>query len=288
MTYPFRLRRAAPTDKAAVIDIAKAIDPYDYIPDEYDHMMTVNPPEGLYVAEQDGTVIACHYVQFPGPGDAYLMAMRLSPACQGKGLGTLLCRAQIDQARSLGGENIYLLSKAENIPAHRTVAKNGFENLGEWVVYDGINPVELPAPVKARAGRPQDMLRVMRFRQEHEGGALSGVIAARHEPYAVKTLRDSDWEPARMAVCETSSALQGLMLYHVADDRLLVRRLEGTPEAAADLLAYAAAESRKAGCTEWCFSLPKASAPLLAPLKLDALTAFKAYVFCLPAGKELT
>ncbi|HEY3367542.1 MAG TPA: GNAT family N-acetyltransferase [Symbiobacteriaceae bacterium] len=285
MTYPFLLRRATPADRNAVTAIVEAFDPHDWVRDEFDTMLTVKPPAGLFVAEQAGQVFACHSVEFPGPGDAYLSAMRLHPSYQGKGLGTLLCRAQVEQVRAAGGENIFLLSKVTNTPAHQTVAKNGFENRGEWVVYDGLNPVALPDPKKARPGRPQDLVKVLRFRHEQETGTLGSVIASSYSAWVVKTLRDSDWNPERMAVVEGGKTLEGLMLYNIHDGRLLIRRLEGTPAAAADLLAYAARESARHECKAWSIGLPKSAEPLLAPLNLDPEAAFYPYVFCLCSGK---
>ncbi len=289
MRYPFTMRRATPADREAVVGLCRSIWPDDWVPFAYDDFMEEAEPSGLYLAEQEGRLIGCYHLSITPTGDAHFSAMRIDPNVQGRGFGKLFCRAQVEQARNVRAGNIYLISMVDNPKAHRTVEKNGFENLGEWVIYDDLKEVRSPGAVRrARPVRPEDLPRVREMLAGLDAGALGSVISSETSPWAVQTVREVDWNVERMAVVDGEGGLEGLMLLGLdGEGGLIVRRLEGTPEAAADLLAYAAREMERQGLTAWNFSLPTRCEPLLAPLGLDPAKAFRAYVFCLPAGKAL-
>lgn len=284
--YPFAIRRATTADKPAVVAIARAFEEDDWVIAAYDALVSVPEPQGLYVAEADGRVVACYNLEVAAPGSVYFSAMRVDPNYRGKGFGSLFCRAQVEQARAVAPGDIYLLSVLDNVPAHRTVQKNGFERLGEWCAYAEVVPRDLGAPTRARAATPADIALVRAAQQAQAADRMAGVIAA-GTGYAIRTLTEADLDPACMAVVGGPGVLEGYVRYEVVEDFLLVSLLEGTPEAAADLLAFAAAAGAQAGVRAWEAGLRRESEPLLQAWGLDPDTAWRAYAFCMPAGKPL-
>lgn len=291
MAYPFIVRRAVPGDREAVALIARAIAPDDWVPGAFDQFMAEQPPGGLYVAEQNGRVIGYYHLTLTERGDAHFSAMRMDPAVQGQGLGSLFCKAQVEQALQEGASPIYLLSLLENLPAHRTVGKNGFANLGEWVLYEqlpqqvtggggGTSPGEAALLSNgARQAASADGLRLTELRRRLAGDLLESVIAAPDSLWTLQTLIDADWQPQGWWVVDGGDGLAGAMLLTGAGSDLNIRRLEGTPAAAAELLAAAVAEVRRGGYQHLGASLPARCEPLLQPLRPNPATAFRGYVF---------
>lgn len=282
---PFAMRRATPADREAVVALSRAVNPDDFIAHVYDFWMGGDGPDGLYLAEQEGRLVGCYALEFHGPGQAYFLAMRIHPEAQGKGIGSLFCRAQVEQALSVGAEDIYLFSVLDNQRAHRTVAKNGFVNRGAWLVYDAVK--ELPASLPtggARWATAADAEAIARFRQERSDGALDGVIASPYTGWAIRTEEPGEWDLAQTALVEGADGLAGVMLLRPSEEDLLVRWLDGSPAAVADLLGLACAQR---GELPLSLSLPLAREPLLAPLGLDPEAAFRAYVFHFPRGAQL-
>lgn len=64
--------------------------------------------------------------------DYELAKLAVSPEARGKGIGTLLCRAAVDKARSLGARRLFLESNTLLRPAIRTYRKLGFEELADY------------------------------------------------------------------------------------------------------------------------------------------------------------
>lgn len=285
-TTDFLMRRATPDDKAEVVALCKAINEHDFIPDAYDSWMTYTGPEGFYVAEQAGRIVACFCLEFHAPGQAYLLAMRIHPDVQGKGFGTRFCQMQVEYVRSLGVQEVYLLSVLDNHRAHRTVEKNGFSSRGAWLVYDALTDLPaLPAAQRARWATPDDHGQIERFRTARNPVMPCDVISSRWTCWAVVTPSPVDWELANTAVVEGEGGLEGLMLLSETEAGLLIRWLDGTPHAAADLLAFAVERMAERGLPEMAISLPMSAEPLLAPLMLNPANAFRAYVFHLAFDK---
>lgn len=279
-SYPFRIRAATPADKETVVRIARSFDPDDWVPYEYDNMLKdAAERHGLFVAEVEGQVVGCYAMEFSSATDAYFMAMRLDPAVQGKGLGSLLCRAQVEQAAGLGARQIYLLSNVENRAAHRTVEKNGFVNLGAYSVWAMDRIPALPAPRWSRPARGSDLPAV---EQMLAGSAVSGadaVICIPESPWVVRTLTNEVWNPANLFVTGGEAGLEGFLAWSVAGPYLVIRRLEGSPEAAADLLAAAVAEAVRQECKGIDIGLSARCEPLLRPLGLTEQQRHPQFVF---------
>lgn len=279
MTAPFSIRRAVPDDRQAITAICHAIDPKDWVPSNFDQLVAGPEPAGLYVAEHEGRIIGLYNLELPVPGEAYFSAMRIDPALQGKGLGSAFCGAQVEHARTYGLNPCYLFSVVGNLPAHRTVMKNGFEMLGEWIVWGALPTVSFdPALDRARPATPADMEQVHAFLARHRAGSpLDQVICAPTSPWMVCTVRESDWAPEHLVLVEGREGLEGLMLLAFTQEDLIIRVLEGTPEAAHHLLAHAV--GRRGSLPYWTLGLPARCEPLLAPLGLEPSGEFRAYVF---------
>ncbi len=279
-TATLHVRRATPADREAVIALSRAVSAHDFIEYGFDDWVAYAEPDGFFVAEQDGRMIGCYCLEFHAEGQAYFFAMRIHPGAQGKGIGTEFCRLQVEQARAAGAREIYLLSVLENLRAHRTVEKNGFVNCGAWLVYDELKQIPPQPPVeRARWATVDDGPAIERFRRARSNGLLDGVIASRHSGWAVVTEGPEDWEIPKIAVVDGETGLVGLMLVSTTETGLLLRWLDGTPEAAADLLALLVRRMAGEGHAELGLSLPLSAEPLLVPLGLDPAEAFRAYVF---------
>jgi GNAT superfamily N-acetyltransferase len=285
MDYPFAVRRATPADKESVVALARAVHPGDWVIALYDGLMREPAPAGLYVAEQAGQIIGICLREWPTPGEAYLSALRIHPQLQGQGLGSLFLRAQVEQLRGRGADtNVYLLSETSNRRAHRVFQKIGFANRGGWIVAGELplGALDHPAPHRARRACSDDAPGIAAFRRDQPD-----VICARDAAWTVHTAHAEDWALPDLFVVAGAGKLDGLMNLTFASRRAVVRRLEGTPGAAADLLACALSEARSRGCAELHVGLPVRCEPLLAPLQLAPAQIEHLFVFCLPAGKPL-
>lgn len=84
----------------------------------------------LYRGEPVGVCALC---KTDAPDHDYELAkLAVSPAAQGKGIGTLLCKAVIDKARESGARNLFLESNTLLKPAIHTYRKLGFRELAEY------------------------------------------------------------------------------------------------------------------------------------------------------------
>ena len=295
------MRKAVPTDKDAVVALCRAIHEHDYVPEMFDGAVALAAPQGLYVAELDGRIVGCHSVDVPAPGTGFLYAMRVDPQVQGQGIGSAYARLQVEEAVAGGLRRLFLTSAPGNVRAHRTVERNGFVNLGEWVIWEGasvepegaVEPTEAverlaptgAPPLRARAASPADLPALADFQASLAGEVLASVIAAPDYPYGFSIIGDEDWAVEDLVVVdgEADGGLAGCMLLRQVEwegpPQLYVRRLEGTPAAAAALLDYARAWGGARGLEKWCVSLPARCEPLLAPLGLDPAKCERWYMF---------
>lgn len=274
------MRRAVPADKDAITALCRAINPNDYVPDLLDHNMTLDPPSGFYVAEQDGQVVGCHALDSFQSGNAFLYAMRVDPRLQGRGIGTAYARLQIEDAVRQGIHNLFLSSALTNLPAHKTVERNGFVNRGRWFIYESVTVAAAPHAGRARQARPEDAQLIAAFRERLAGEVMSEIIPACDYPYGFSTMDDSDWALEDLVLVEGDGTLEGVMMLRKAwNDEIYIRRLEGSPEAAAQLLGYAADWGKAQGLDKWVMSLPERCEHLIAPMGLDPEACERWFIF---------
>jgi len=267
MSIPLTMRRATPADKEAICAIATAIDPHDWLPNAFEWAVGLKEPDGLFVGEMEGRVVACYVMDVPRPGEGFLFGMRVDPAVQNAGVGSAFVPLQIEEARKQGIRNLFLTSAYLNFRAHHLVEKFGFHKRGEVVVWPDITDVKLTgAPVKARPARPDDLPKIEPFRRLHMGDVAPSQFSA----YTFVTLAEEDWALDGLWVVDgADGALDGLMLTSRQPEYLVIRRLEGSLEAAEDLLRVAAAKLRSEGLKSMEIGLPTRCEVLLAPLGLD-------------------
>lgn len=313
MQYPFAVRRATSDDRDAVVALCRDIDPHDWVPGAYSELIGMPPPQGLYLAVRDGGLVGCYYLMLSGPGEAYLSAMRISPSLQGQGLGSLFCRAQVEQARAVGAGTIYLLSETKNSRAHRTVERAGFERVGEWVIYHDLAEIPMPAgrgwPATAqrdpapespeadpaptgtattvRFAGPTDADAIRRFVRERQRLPVHSVISAQNSGWAFHSLTDQEILPKHTVVALGPDGIEAVMLRSFDEGWMLIRWLGGAADGVTDLLAWAAVELKQEQCQGADISLPAVDEAVLAPLGLDPALAFRAYVFRLPGNRAL-
>jgi len=272
------MRKAVPADKEAVAALCRAIDPSDYVPDLFDWAVSAG---NFHVFELDGQIVGCHAREWTAPGNVFFYAMRIDPSVQGRGIGSTYAAAQVAEAVREGARHIFLASAPANVRAHRVVEKHGFVNEGDWFIYEEYPMPALVVPQgRARAGRPEDLPRVAALQARLTGQVLADVYTTADFPYSFAVMRDEDWPVADLAVVEGPDGLEGAMLLgQMEKAQLYIRRLEGRPAAAADLLGYALAWAGEKGLTHLCISLPARCEGLLAPLGLDPQKCERWYVF---------
>lgn len=280
MEYGFAMRRATPGDREAVVALCNAISDRDWVPHEYHRLMEETEPRGLYLAESAGDLVGIYHLDLTTPTEAYFSAMRISPAHQGRGIGSQFCRAQIEQALSVGATRIYLLSQIENQPAHRTVTRNGFRNLGPWLIYGEITRIpDLGSPRRAREARPEDMAGVASLVKRSRTSEVDDLICIPETVYVLREMQPQDWEIGSTLVAEGEGGLVGALLYSLDGGWLSVRRLLGGAPVAHDLLALLRKRTSHLELEGWSVGLPAHVEPWLQPLELDPSEAFRSYVF---------
>ncbi|MHB0886344.1 MAG: GNAT family N-acetyltransferase [Bacillota bacterium] len=148
-------RRATEADKPAMLALAAAVDPDDYLPWVIDGYLKERPG-GFYVTEDEGGgLLALASITFIRPGQAFLRAMRVHPEAQGKGVGTEFTRFQVDEAERLGARAVRLLTAEDNLAVHRLAGeKLGFTLRGRWSTWWESLPLTLPADDRPTAVRP--------------------------------------------------------------------------------------------------------------------------------------
>jgi GNAT superfamily N-acetyltransferase len=94
--------------------------------------LEADPNQRLIVAERDGTAVGTFQLSFiPGVAQlglkrAMIESVRVATTERGSGLGTLMMRWAIDEARSAGCRQVQLTSNAERPDAHRFYERLGF------------------------------------------------------------------------------------------------------------------------------------------------------------------
>ena len=89
------------------------------------------PPTGRFLlARDEGEAVGCGALINHGDGVVELKRMFVKPDQRGKGTGTRLIEALIDQARALGAQRVILDSYHKMHAAHRIYRQAGFEDVG--------------------------------------------------------------------------------------------------------------------------------------------------------------
>lgn len=92
----------------------------------------VPPTGGFLLARDDDQPVGCGAVINHGDGTVEIKRMFVNPDQRGKGVGTKLVEALVQQARLLGAKRIILDSYHKMHGAHRIYRAAGFEEVGPW------------------------------------------------------------------------------------------------------------------------------------------------------------
>ena len=96
-------------------------------------------PAGLFVAEQDGSIVGFHWTKVDGGvGEVYVLAV--DPDHQGQGLGAALLFRGLDHLASVGVEGVELFVEEDNAPACDLYMAAGFTEVGRDVLYFSTMP----------------------------------------------------------------------------------------------------------------------------------------------------
>ncbi|MCL2091641.1 MAG: ribosomal protein S18-alanine N-acetyltransferase [Micrococcales bacterium] len=87
------------------------------------------PGRTYLAAEVDGTLVGYAGLRFDGD-DADVMTIGTQTAQQGRGVGRILLRALLDQARELGARRVFLEVRVDNAAAVHLYTSEGFHRIG--------------------------------------------------------------------------------------------------------------------------------------------------------------
>lgn len=274
-------RRATDDDKPAMLALAAAVDPDDYLRWVIDGYMKERPG-GFYLTEDEsGRLLALASITFIRPGQAFLRTMRVHPEVQGQGVGTEFTRFQVDQAKRLGARVVRLLTAEDNRAVHRLAGeKLGFTLRGRWATWWDSLSLTLPPDgqatgVRVAVGDDAPALDGL-FRESQEVCSCPGVFAGEEESSEMYAFEPAG-EPlaglieAGRVLVHGVAAPDGLAVVTPStgyDGRstLLVTYLWGGPEARLGFLRHLAGEVRSGRATAIELSLPADQAEALEAL----------------------
>ncbi len=137
-TGKLALRTFAPGDEKPFKELNEAWISRDFAIEPGDREV-LNNPQGkilshggeICLAELDGVVVGCCALVTMGPGEFELAKMTVSEAARGKGIGRMLLRFAIGQARALGAHRLYLESNTKAASAIHLYEEMGFRHIPE-------------------------------------------------------------------------------------------------------------------------------------------------------------
>jgi GNAT superfamily N-acetyltransferase len=145
-------RLAVPADRAPIIEFCRGTwgpGHEDYIEHVIDRWIAGDDGR-LAVAEEDGRPVACCYVRFMSPHEAFLAGMRVDPARRRAGLALALTDDCVEYAAQHGRTVTRLIVGWNNVAALGTVARAGFKQVGSMTHWN--RPVEGPQDVPVATG----------------------------------------------------------------------------------------------------------------------------------------
>ena len=142
-----QVRPARASDKKPLMSfIRKVWGGHDYLPYVWDSWLD-DPRGRMFVVEVDGVPVGMNRVAFLEDGSAWFEGVRVHPDFRGRGLATMLGENSLRVAEKRGAKVFRLTSGSTNKPAHRQIARIGFEEASRVSVY------RPPKAWKRRRGR---------------------------------------------------------------------------------------------------------------------------------------
>ncbi len=233
-------------DRGAIVKLATALDPQDWLPEELDWAYAVSPG-GLHVALIDDRPVAVSLITFPRPDEAFLAAMRVDASVQRKGIGRQFTAYLTKRAQQLGAAVVRLSVDHDNEPSKSLVAKAGFEALADWRIYLDLSlELDLPASGVAVPGA-RNMAQVRTYFNNNLKRSNPAGLGAMNSSWDICSMGWSDIQAAiaRRGVLlrHGKEGVEGALIYgyepgEAGDARPLIRYFEGEKVAREHLLRY--------------------------------------------------
>jgi [ribosomal protein S18]-alanine N-acetyltransferase len=127
-----RLREMRRADMAAVMALEQELFPEDaWTPEMFAAELAQLPSRRLYlVAERASALIGYAGMMFTGGSQADVVTLAVTPARWGRGTGTALLLALVDEADKRGYEEVLLEVREDNPRARRLYLRHGFDEVG--------------------------------------------------------------------------------------------------------------------------------------------------------------
>ena len=121
----------------------------------------------LWVAVEDGRVVAVAKLTVMPSREAWLHALRVDPDHQRRGIGTALLEHRLARAKRLGARVARLDTAEDNVAVHRLMRRYGFRRIAAFTVYGG-SPKRSEPPRHLRASEVDAAWRLARGNLFHE------------------------------------------------------------------------------------------------------------------------
>jgi GNAT superfamily N-acetyltransferase len=167
------VRPARPSDKAPLMSFIKDVwGGHDYIPQVWDQWLSDRHGR-MFVVEVGGVPVGMNRVQFLEDGSAWFEGVRVHPDYRGQGLASLLGENSMKVARERGIDVFRLTSGSHNKPAHRQIARIGFNEISRFSVYEPTKKGsgDRSGVRRARLGELAEVMLSMRGSKEYQLGA---------------------------------------------------------------------------------------------------------------------
>jgi [ribosomal protein S18]-alanine N-acetyltransferase len=127
-----RLRRMGEADMPEIMALEEELFPEDaWTPEMFAAEFAQPPSRRLYlVAEQGTALIGYAGMMFTGGSQADVVTLAVAPARWGRGTGTALLSALVDEAARRGYAEVLLEVREDNPRARRLYQRHGFTEIG--------------------------------------------------------------------------------------------------------------------------------------------------------------
>ena len=151
------IRLATPEDRAAIVEFCRATwgpTTEDYIERVIDRWIA-GVDGALAVVDLGGRAVACCYVRFMSPHEAFLAGMRVDPAHRRAGFSLALTEYCLRHAASHRRSVARTIIGWNNSPARGAIARAGFKRVGSMTLWER-STEDPPAPpdVAAESAQP--------------------------------------------------------------------------------------------------------------------------------------
>jgi GNAT superfamily N-acetyltransferase len=132
---PILCRPTRQEDTAQALALAALIwEGDDYIPYVWEKWLS-DRYGVLAVAEWQGGIVGLGKLTRHSPGNWWMEGLRTHPEFEGRGIASQIFRYLQDTWLQTGDGILRLATHSENLPIHRICERNGFQRLGELIIY---------------------------------------------------------------------------------------------------------------------------------------------------------